>query len=169
MLAQSRLLAMRKLSFSESGWLNQSCGTAAAGGRKSLAGKKRVNRQHSARLLTAVRWSFCVRGVCRGGGGVGWRWWWWCRSWVWRHGRQRGSVQGGGVIGWHRERSSVGWREQEERISWAGTGTLLLVREILIWILRFHACSVAFTNVDNMAAAAVNTRPGSHQPLIRRH
>lgn len=39
MLAQSRLLAMRKLSFSESGWLNQSCGTAAAEARKSLAGK----------------------------------------------------------------------------------------------------------------------------------
>lgn len=36
MLAQSRLLAMRKLSFRESGLLNQSCGTAGVEGREGL-------------------------------------------------------------------------------------------------------------------------------------
>lgn len=35
MLAQSRLLAMRKLSFRESGLMNQSAGTAEAQGRKA--------------------------------------------------------------------------------------------------------------------------------------
>lgn len=71
-----------------------------------------------------------------------------------RHGQQRGSVQGGRVIGWNRERSSVGWKEEEEElISGAGTVNLLQIHEILILILRFHACSNCFANVYNMAAS----------------
>lgn len=71
MLAQSRLLAMRKLSFSESGWLNQSCGTAAAGGRKSLAGK-------AGEQATLCKAAHCSAMVVLFQGGVQGRW----RRWL---------------------------------------------------------------------------------------